>query len=177
MKRAFLVVGAESSGTRLLTRILIAGGCAGDDSHHQPFDHWEFGEKSPVVWRRSFPWTRAHLWPNLELDLLKPLRSRDYEPAMVLVSTRDWLSLSRSQADLKNHHVLGEAEALENVSIAYHEIFKQIGAAKLPYLMVAHEAIVLLGEAAIRPLLRKLGLNEDAQLPHIDQHRNASRYT
>ena len=80
MKRAFLVLGAESSGTRLVTRLLIAAGCHGDGGHQQPFDKWQaasspFDGKDPIVWRRSYPWTEYHLWPNLKLDLLKPCRN------------------------------------------------------------------------------------------------------
>jgi hypothetical protein len=176
MKRAFLVLGAESSGTRLLTRVLIAGGCHGNDSHRQPFDRWKFGNKTPIVWRRSFPWTKYHLWPNIELDLLKPLRTNGYEDIMALISTRDWLSTARSQADPINNHAASEAAALENIALAYREIFMQVAAAQLPHLIVAHEAISMFGEAAVRPLLKRLGLDEQATLPDFDHDRNKRRY-
>jgi hypothetical protein len=176
MKRAFLVLGAESSGTRLLTRVLIAGGCHGDDSHRQPFDEWKFQDRTPIVWRRSYPWTEHHLWPNLGLDLLKPLDRFGYGDIMALISTRDWISLSRSQADPGNNHVAGEEEALENISIAYREIFRQVAEAGLPSLIVAHEALCMAGELAARPLLKRLGLDDGAVLPPIEMDRNLRRY-
>jgi hypothetical protein len=177
VKRAFLVLGAESSGTRLLTEVLIAGGCHGDATHHQPFDRWEFGEQTPILWRRSYPWSPYHLWPNLELDLLRPLRRHGYEDVLALVSTRDWLPTARSQADPKNRHAATEAEALANIALAYEEIIKQLAAARLPHLMVAHEALSMVGERAARALLRKLGLDAGADLPELDRLRNERRYS
>jgi LPS sulfotransferase NodH len=37
-KRAFLVLGPESSGTRLMTKLLMVAGCYGDDGHVQRLD-------------------------------------------------------------------------------------------------------------------------------------------
>jgi hypothetical protein len=176
MKRAFLVLGAESSGTRLLTQILIAGGCHGDPSHEQAFDDWQFQDKTPIVWRRSYPWSIHRLWPNLALDLLRPLGRFGYEDIMVLISTRDWIATSRSQAAPENRHVADEEEALENMAIAYREIFRQVADAGLPSLVVAHEALCLAGERAARPLLGRLGLDDRAGLPPIDAGRNLRRY-
>jgi hypothetical protein len=164
MMRAFLVLGPESSGTRLLTRVLMAGGCAGDDGMVQRFDSWQFGKQDPIVWRRSVPYTASHLWPNIELDLLKPLRRHGYDDIMALVTTRDWFSLWRSQVDPKNGHAPNEAAALENIQLAYLEIFKQLGNLKLPFLVVAYEALVFFKKQAVLPLLKKLGLRGQPNL-------------
>lgn len=174
--RAFLVVGPESSGTRFLTGLLIDGGCKGNDTHAQLFDQWKFDNHDPIVWRRSFPWTVHHWWPNIELDLVKPLRTYGYTEIMILVTSRDWFALWQSQADPKNRHAPNEAEALRNISLAYQEIFRQLSVVGLPFLVVHYEALIVYGERAVRPLLRKLGLNADAPLRPIDGTSNARYY-
>ena len=165
--RAFLVVGPESSGTRFLTSILIAGGCRGDSTHDQPFDNWQFANADPIVWRRSFPWTEHHLWPNIELDLLKPLRKHGYADIRAVVLARNWFSLWQSQVDPEKRHAADEAAALENIGLAYQEIFTQLARATLPFLVVTYEALVFYQDRAARSLLRKLGLNEQAALPEF----------
>jgi hypothetical protein len=65
MKKLFLVVGPESSGTRLTTRILCESGCFGDFEHYQRLDEFVtdhnedlysiIGESKLVVFRRSIP--------------------------------------------------------------------------------------------------------------------------
>src|SRR5215831_1955795 len=100
--KAFLVFGPESAGTKFLAGLLQDGGCHGSDTHEQPFDTWEFGNQTPIVWRRSFPHTPYHLWPNIELDILKPLRAHGYSDVVILVISRDWCSLWQSQVDPKN---------------------------------------------------------------------------
>ena len=181
-KRAFLVVGAESSGTRLITRLLIAGGCHGDGGHLQPFDKWQaascpFDGKDPIVWRRSYPWSKYHHWPNLKLDLVKPLLKHGYRVARVLVTTRNWYSISQSQVDPKNRHAPTQEDALENVQLAYCEIFTQLSRLGLPYLPVAYEAITCHGERAVRPLLKELGLNDRAPLELIRKEDDDKRYS
>jgi hypothetical protein len=165
--KAFLVLGPESSGTKFLTELLIAGGCKGDEGHLQPFDHWQFGEEDPIVWRRSFPWTDHHLWPNIALDLLKPLRAHGFNDIIALIVTRDWFSLSQSQVDPRNRHAPDGQSALLNISLAYQEIFTQLATLKLPFLVVAYEALITYQERAVRPLLKKLGLNYQSTLPKI----------
>jgi hypothetical protein len=174
-KRAFLILGPESSGTRLLTRLLMAGGCTGSHEHSQPFDQWQdkngFGGADLIVWRRSFPWTEHHLWPNIELDLWRPLRQYGYNDTTALVIVRNWLSLWKSQVDPRNHHAPNEEAALENISLAYSEIFTQLGRLQLPSIVVTYESLTGHGEKGVRPLLKKLGLNCDAPLPEIKPER------
>ncbi len=65
MKKAFLVLGPESSGTRFITKLLINAGCFGDSDHDQRLDILEDRERineeelphddTPIVWRRSYP--------------------------------------------------------------------------------------------------------------------------
>src|SRR5437868_3111599 len=81
-KRAFLVLGPESSGTRFLTHLCMEAGCQGDSSHEQKFDKSLNDAGDLIVWRRSLPYGRAGgeaRWPDLHGELLEPLRSRGYE--------------------------------------------------------------------------------------------------
>jgi hypothetical protein len=176
MKRAYLVLGAESSGTRMLTGLLIDGGCKGSDEDKQPFDDWKFGDQDPIVWRRSYPWTEHHLWPNVELDLLKPLRKHGYDVARALVITRDWFTLARSQASAERHHVATQQDAIENMQFAYREIFTQLAALCLPYLIVTYESLTVYGERTARPLLAELGLEDQATLKQLRKETCDNRY-
>ncbi len=55
MKRAFFVLGAEGSGTRMLTAAFIAAGCRGSADHAQPLDNLDFTGDGDLVFRRSLP--------------------------------------------------------------------------------------------------------------------------
>lgn len=165
MKTAFLVLGPESTGTRLTTSLLIAGGCAGDDTHFQPFDSLRFGERDPIVWRRSFPWTIHRLWPDIGVDLLGPLQERGYGISKAVVTARDWYATAKSQVYRK--HVRDEATALENIATAYRKIFAQLHAHGIPARLVSYDAVVAHQDLAVRPLLQDLGLDPDASLPPI----------
>lgn len=67
-RRLFLVVGSESSGTRMLAGAFIAAGCFGDAGHDQRLDSAVFGSLKagdwPAVLRRSYPHGLA--WPILD---------------------------------------------------------------------------------------------------------------
>lgn len=56
-KTAYLVIGVESSGTRMLTKALIASGCYGDGGHQQRLDNAQNLNNLPdkIVLRRSIP--------------------------------------------------------------------------------------------------------------------------
>ena len=68
MKRAYLVLGAESSCTRFITKCLIKAGCSGttlDWETHEPHPNGHAQKivftdptENCIVWRRSFP----HAW-------------------------------------------------------------------------------------------------------------------
>jgi hypothetical protein len=170
MKRAFLVLGPESTGTRMLTSQLLAGGCSGDASHDQPYDRGEFGDADPIVWRRSYPWTVDRLWPDIGTDLLPRLHANGYRVSRALVTTRDWYAVTKSQ--VRQQHVPGEAVALKNVTIAYREIFRQLAEHDIEALVVSYEAITSYKELAVRTLLGELGLDAEAQLrPIRDESR------
>jgi hypothetical protein len=165
MKDAILVLGPESTGTRLATSLLLAGGCAGDATHFQPFDSWQFGDAEKIVWRRSFPWTIHRLWPEIGADLLRPLHACGYEVRKAVVTTRDWYATAQSQ--VRQKHVSSEAAALENMAIAYREIFRQLELYRIAPRVLAYDALIAHKDRAARPLLRDLGLDAEGPLPPV----------
>ena len=165
------MLGAESSGTKLLTELLVKGGCHGSYEHFQEFDLWKFENAEKIVWRRSYPHGTDHHWPDLELDLLKPLHAHGYHSIEALVIMRDWYTVSKSQI-YEQQHAPDLEHALENISYAYRRIFKQIHETEIPYLIVTYEALIHYGEKVARPLLKKLGLNHEAVLPTFDSNKD-----
>lgn len=156
-KRAYLVLGPESSGTRLMTKLLISAGCWGDDGHEQRLDGMNreaLVRLGPplIVWRRSVP--HAGEWPNVA-GLVSGLRDCGYS-VTALVMSRDWHATACSQ--LAAPHAETVAEALANIQRAYRDIFA--GLDGVPYEVVNYEALVLHGRPVLRYLMRRLGLDE-----------------
>src|SRR5581483_9496380 len=109
-KRAFLVLGPESSGTRLVTRCLIAAGCQGCGDHAQDLDASLDGAADLIVWRRSLP--HGSLWPDLR-EMLLALRSHGYA-VQVLVTVRSHYCMVRSQ--IRARHVQTSSQAERNIA-------------------------------------------------------------
>lgn len=93
MKKVYIVVGPESSGTRVVTRLLCMAGCAGDHEHEQRLDQFIYednniaiesiiGQCDLVVFRRSIP----H-YPLKRPDILaigEKFKKAGYEPYYIL---------------------------------------------------------------------------------------------
>ena len=125
--RAFLVLGPVSSGTRLMTRLLIMAGCKGSGKHDQPFDD-ELPVNEPLIaWRRSVP-HRGWKLPNIQ-DMRGQLKG--YETTAIITS-RDWYPTAKSI--VKNHPPETMAEAYDSIQNAYRFIFSNIRG--LPYELV-----------------------------------------
>lgn len=95
-KRAFIVLGPESSGTRLFTSILIAGGCHGSAEHVQPIDDpdYDISPYENVVWRRSVP----HGGQELDMQaLIERLNRHEKREITVVVVRRDLDCNAKSQ--------------------------------------------------------------------------------
>jgi hypothetical protein len=138
---AYLVLGPESSGTRLFTRILLNSGCAGSAEHQQPWDDFNFPEPTgPIVFRRSIPsepWPNKQ-WPNID-EIVHRLRDKGYL-VRAAVTTRDWQAVIRSQAHVP--HVPDERHALQNLQRAYPHIFSALGNQHVPFVVVSYESLV-----------------------------------
>lgn len=149
MSRAFVVLGAESTGTRLATEILLANGCVGDAGHFQPFDRGPI-VGDPVAWRRSVPHS------GQPLDLSRLLARLEGYDVTAVVTVRDWTAAARSQVACRLAESPGAAYG--KLADAYCAILGQVAAAPLPYTMVSYESLVLHPAAAQAALLSRLGL-------------------
>ncbi len=157
MKTAILVIGPESSGTKLWTQILIAAGCDGDAGDHQRWDTID-PESNLVVWRRSMP--HDGWWPNVA-GLVERLRGLDYDVSAI-VTTRSWHAMAHSQA--MHGHTESVVHGLHNLQLAYPRIFSGLSAARAPFVMAHYENLVARPHAAMEQLLSPLGL----EVPDID---------
>lgn len=130
-KRAFLIIGPEGSGTKLLTRMFIDAGCQGDSSHDQAFDRIDPIDDLIVI-RRSYP--HSGKWPDLE-DLRN--RLSDYE-IRIIVIIRGYRCTVASRTRRQKKPKRARRLALE--------AFKTIGAdlfnSSLPFIWVTYEALV-----------------------------------
>jgi hypothetical protein len=165
-KRAYLVLGPESSGTRLLTRILIAAGCYGDDGHEQRLDS-AIPDEPLLVWRRSLPHDKQ--WPDIA-GLVGLLRLHGYA-VTAIVSSRDWHAMALSQVQAP--HAPDVSTALVQIQQAYLRIFAGLRSTATPFRVVNYEALVMRVETSIR-LLEHLGLPAEARIEVHDG--NAKHY-
>lgn len=161
-RRAFLVFGPESSGTRLMTQILINAGCAGSAGHEQPFDDetYDLHQHPVIVWRRSVP----HNGKSLTLSRMYRRLGIYSADVCAIVMTRDLHCMVQSQIRDCQHANSG-IEAQKNVQSAYAEIFSQLDEYSIPFVVVPYESLVLGGDSAQKNLLAYLGLGSDSQSP------------
>lgn len=134
MKRCFIVTGSESSGTRLLTQIMINAGCTGDAGHSQKIDD-ETPTADLIVIRRSMP--HSGKWINL-FEIAERMKSLGYV-IHYLIIIRDWHATASSQ--MKNH-VETYAQGLTNIKKAYRSIFGNIILGEDNFTIISYEAIV-----------------------------------
>lgn len=139
MRRAFIVVGPESSGTKLLTRILIGMGCWGDDGDAQRLDKGFPSEGIDcIVWRRSFPCLKQ--WPILS-KIFRNLLNTGFDKVTCFVTSRDWTAMASSQ--VKRGHVATIKQAEINIQRAYLDIFRALDMwCGNPFEIVNYEALV-----------------------------------
>lgn len=134
---AILVLGPESSGTRLVTRILIKAGCLGSDEHIQKWDDAEFpSPEHPIVFRRSVP--HGGKWPDIQ-QYIEQLRQKGYY-VQAVVTARDWHAACKSQ--MHHHHVKNEDEGYKNLKNVYPYVFKTLDHFQVPYIMINYESII-----------------------------------
>jgi hypothetical protein len=148
-RRGFLVVGPESSGTKLTAELLRRAGCrsmaivGGDDGPELPLDGHH-----PLI-RRSFP--HGGDWPSFT-DLVRLLA---VDEVHVVVTARDWVAMVSSQVN--RNLAADRPTALDNVRRAYREIFSGICALDLPFILSSYETLTSHPRAAAG-LLAALGL-------------------
>jgi len=161
-KRAFLVLGPESSGNHLVTDLLVHAGCAGGSGDHVPWKPeqrrlgagdakpWDAAEGSdgqrwevtpptaedPIVWRRSVP----HGGEWLDLDpWVSELEARGYSVHGIVVTREHHANV---QSQIKWRHAVDTDQAEQQIRRAYGEIFAQLANRGLPYRVVSYEGLV-----------------------------------
>lgn len=158
VRRAWLVLGPECSGTRLWTTILMAGGCTGSADHSQWWDEHEFEEEDElVVWRRSFPHGSDRGWPDVGAMVAR-LQAAGYA-VRALVTTREPYAMASSQ--VKNGYSGSMDEALEKIGRSYAMIFDVLYRYQVPVLVETYEGLVRF------PLAVQARLAELARLPEV----------
>jgi hypothetical protein len=154
MTPGFLLIGPESSGTKLTAELLRRAGCrsveivGGDDGPQLPADG-----RPPLV-RRSFP--HGFEWFTVrQLVALLDAEDVDAEDVQVVITTRDWFTMADSQV---NRRLAADREtAFANIRRAYRDIFTGVCELGLPYLVSSYEALTAQPRYGQR-LLQALGL-------------------
>lgn len=139
MKKAFLILGAESSGTRFLTEIFVNSGVAGSAEHQQLFDVQDPTE-DVIVWRRSVPHGLDPELPDI-VGMIRKLRKLKYE-VKALVIHREISATLASQ--FKNFEAITSEEmAFDRYQKAYLHIYEAIKKTNITYLVVTYESLYL----------------------------------
>ena len=178
---AIIVIGPESSGTRMVTRLLLEKGCLGDAEHNQhwdknPITHVNKTKNKPVVWRKSVPHGRK--WPDM-LEMKSKLENAGHAEITVVVILRDWYPQIKSMSEKHLFHVKEDrSEAnLMNVATAQTQeavlhIFKEIEKAgfQKDFLVVSYEAFIFDGRS-INAMMRFLRLPEYTMEELDEKHK------
>lgn len=137
MKRAFIVVGPESSGTRMLTEIFVRSGCDGVSDHVQEFDTNPPLEQKNIVWRRSVPHGGVK---NPDIDyMFDYLKNKNYNVTFIVIN-RDIFCTVKSQ--VKNEHTKTESESIKNIQDSFLFIFDFIKKSNIEYFLINYESLV-----------------------------------
>ena len=137
MRRAYFVMGPESSGTRVMMRLLLAAGCWGDADHPQRLDNLKFvTAPDRIVFRRSVP--HAMEWPPIA-EIVGKMQAAGYGVTAV-VTTREWNAMMKSQ--VRAGHVPNLPQAMSHLQLAHKHIFTQLAETTAAYVMTSYEALV-----------------------------------
>lgn len=138
MKKAFIIVGPESSGTRMLTRLFVESGSCGSDQHDQLFDHVFPSSEDNIVWRRSIPHGGIKE-PNVE-EMYKHLVDKGYSVILIIIN-RDIICTVNSQ--INNNHVSTEIDSIKNIQDSFVFIFDLIKKLNIKYFLINYESLIL----------------------------------
>ena len=164
-----MIYGPESSGNRLLRRILIAGGCAGDPGLDQSFDkELPMAEDVPlIVWGRSVPGNvPPNSWPSFYIQDIGQARKHGYD-VFGLVMVRDWYCMAQSQVDTEFKPAQHVWQANRWSAIAYTRIFDAFDRLAVPFYIITYEAIIQRPERFVSHLYQDLGLKLAGELEPI----------
>jgi len=92
-KKAIILYGTESTGTRTFTKLFVDGGVFGDYGHSQRMDmllntlSYDFSDKDYVIIRRSFP--HDGRWDDV-IRTKKLLMAKGFNDIKLVITMRDW---------------------------------------------------------------------------------------
>jgi len=133
--RAFFVLGCESSGTRMMTQLLIDNGCYGQANDMQVLDHdLRVAEGKDMVIRRSVP-HGGDLTPPIN-HICHSLEMLGYS-VMPVVMVRQWGCQIISQTNAG--HVKDWNQGMDQSRLAMEHIMEEI--AGLPWFLVSYDAL------------------------------------
>ncbi len=155
--RCYLILGAEGSGTRLFTKILIQAGCIGQYDHIQLSDIKDNpsicslpkNSKKPLVLRRSIP--HGVHWFNLN-DLIQNIKDQNYIPFLIILF-RDWFGTYSSQL----RRGLREDLIMKKIKRAYYIIFESV---KSELFSLANYEELVTNPKALNKFLKRIDLDE-----------------
>ena len=120
-KKAFFIIGPESSGTRMMTQAFIALGAYGDGGHQQKLSKEGFGGGHPMIAvRRSVP--HGVKMPDIT-QIIKELRKHGYQVFPIII-VRDKDKCAASQ--LKNGHAKTLQEAKDSIKTSVNFIHSHL---------------------------------------------------
>lgn len=173
-KKAIIVVGPESSGTRLLTRLFMAAGCDGDANAEVAHNGWpqrwdtlDPADGQDIVIRRSLPYHPFRKWPDIRA-LAKRFRKLGYLVKIVTIDRND-KALAASQ-------VAHGWVSTKKQSHDEHEACRMIMKDLKPVYSVKYEALVKNPTPTINKMLKALGFTPLKKLPEKIFDGN-SKYT
>jgi len=136
-KRAFFVIGPESSGTRMMTQAFLALGAYGDGGHAQRLDKERFKNGHEfIVFRRSVP--HGKKMPRIA-NVIKEMENEGYQVFPVIIF-RDKDMCAKSQ--IKNKHAENNANARTSIKKAVDFIYLELAKAGYAGFVIHYEAFV-----------------------------------
>ena len=158
-RRAFLITGPESSGTKLWTQVFQSAGCLGGHGRDRQFAP----EKDRlVVWTRSMPhaleWFSAWDWARSVTRL-------NYKVTL-FATIRDWGCMTRSQ--VLHGHVGNTTHAELNIRRVYRDLLQECD------ITLTYEELIHAPDRTLRRLGDRLSLDFSNPPPIRDE--NAKHY-
>jgi hypothetical protein len=141
MRKAFLVLGPEASGTRMLTEAFCKLGVFGDAGHEQRLDDLNFAAApDSIVFRRSLPHggNGTRHWPAVGA-LATCLRGAGYRVIPVLILRDQEVTV---QSQLRATHVESAESARANLEFAVRHVYIELAKVGLWPMVVSYESFV-----------------------------------
>lgn len=173
-KQAILVLGSESSGTRLATEILIANGYFGDSTHEQRIDDIqnpsELKNIDRIVWRRSLPHGITGTFPIIS-DLQIKLNDLGFNDIKVVVTIRDLYCTEKSVNNRHNRYYIAN-----DIKQAYYSIFSYLYNNMSPFYILTYESLINNPKGIQESLLRFAEVQITQQTIYINITDGNSKY-